>query len=145
MSVNDFEELRAVSLFRLMTAEEILAIGNILTAKEYPAGSRIFSQGDPGDTMYIIRKGVVAITVASGDSEKEVVRFSPTSFFGEIALFDRLQRTAAACAIEDSLLWEMHRDRFAELISREPYIGTKIMYRMIQDMGRRMRAMDQLV
>ena len=145
MSTNDFDELRSVSLFRLMKAEEILAIGNILVSKEYSAGSRVFAQGEPGNTMYIIRSGEIAILVERNDKPIEVARFGPTNFFGEIALFDRLERTGSATVLQDARLWEFHRDSFAELMSREPYVGIKIMFRIIQDLGRRLRAMDQQI
>jgi CRP-like cAMP-binding protein len=90
--------------------------------------------------MFIIKNGSVKVSLA----DKEVLSIESGGFFGEIALFDRVPRTATVEAREDSTFWEIQRDDFAKLISKFPYVGIKIMFRIIQDMSKRLQRMNKL-
>ena len=60
----------------------------------YQAGEKIFSEGDKGDQMYVIRAGEVEIE----RDGKIVETLSPGEVFGEMALIDGSQRAATARA-----------------------------------------------
>jgi len=71
--------------------------------KVFMKGQVIFRQGTDGDAMYILEKGRVKISIKIGDSKSmELQTFGPSEFFGEMALFGKLKRTATAVAIEDT-------------------------------------------
>ena len=62
---------------------------------QYAAGETIFSYGDPGHALYIVRAGEVEIYVKNDQGEKIVLEISqPGDIFGEISLLDDGPRTA---------------------------------------------------
>jgi CRP-like cAMP-binding protein len=70
-------------IFRTVDAVERLAAGDV-----------IFSAGDAGDCMYVVRDGMVTIH-ADGLPIEEV---GPGGIFGELALIDSAPRSATATA-----------------------------------------------
>ena len=135
-----FPDLRNVFLFQLLSSEEMQKMSSILHKKTYLANEKVFSEQDYGDTMYIINKGTVKI--AKGPDDKELITLYAGDFFGEIALFERIPRTASAISLEETTLFEIRRDEFGQLSADNSTIGMKIMYRVIQDMAKRIRRMN---
>ena len=54
--------LTASKLFREMEAAELRSLEENARVKNFPAGIPIFREGDPGDGLYSIIEGKVAIT-----------------------------------------------------------------------------------
>jgi CRP-like cAMP-binding protein len=82
----------------------------------------LFHEGDPGDQLYALEKGRVAIRVTTllGDVAT-LTLLGPGDTFGEQALLDRgSRRTATAIALEPVEVRTLHRDRFEELRRRHP-------------------------
>lgn len=136
------QDLRSVFLFQLLSSEEAMRVASILQEKTYSKDEKIFSEDDYGETMYIINYGTIKISRGEGEKKKELITFYAGDFFGEIALFDRLPRTATAITLEETSVYEIHRDEFAKLIADHSSIGIKVMYRVIQDLAKRIRRMD---
>jgi len=62
----------------------------------------MFVYGDPGDSAYIIRSGVVEIYSKNDTGERLILETARVGdFFGEISLLDGGPRTASAVVIED--------------------------------------------
>lgn len=70
--------------------------------KKLEKGQLLFREGDPSDSMYVVKKGKISITKTKGDSEVELASIGPGQMFGEMAFFDRKPRSANARAISDS-------------------------------------------
>jgi len=136
------DKIKDLPIFRLLNPDELECLTAVTTAKNIPAGEAIFSENDDGDTMYVINSGTVKITKKFPDRAAEMITLYAGDFFGEIALFDRVPRTGAAVAIEDTALLTIDREQFARLISEKPYAGIKILYRIIQDMAKRLQRMN---
>lgn len=136
------EGMLGMSVFKLLTPTELQAVSEIIKEFKLRRGENVFSENQDGDTMYVIGCGTVKITKMCQGKELEVVTLYAGDFFGEIALFDRVPRTGTARAIEDVALIGISRDDFAKLISRYPYVGIKILYRIIQDMAKRLQRMN---
>ena len=131
-----------MSLFKLLTPSELEAVAEVVREKNYRRGESIFVENQDGDTVYIISSGTVKITKLCQGKDLEVITLYAGDFFGEIALFERVPRTGTAKVIENSTVMLLSRDDFARLISRNPYAGIKIMYRIIQDMAKRLQRMN---
>ncbi len=68
------------------------------------AGERIFSQGDPGDSAYILHKGRVTLFHHHEGHRIEVSEIGPGEIFGEMAVLDGGHRSASAVATEDCVV-----------------------------------------
>jgi CRP/FNR family transcriptional regulator, cyclic AMP receptor protein len=136
------EGLSDIALFKLLTPAELQLVCEAIAEKKFRRGENVFEENQDGDTMYLINTGTVKITKRLQDKDVEVITLYAGDFFGEIALFERVGRTGTAHVLEDVSLIELSRDNFARLISRNPYVGIKILYRIIQDMAKRIQRMN---
>jgi CRP/FNR family transcriptional regulator, cyclic AMP receptor protein len=86
-------------------------------------GQVIFSTGDTGHQMFIVRTGTVEIRI--GDTVIETV--GQGGIFGELALVDSSPRSATAIAGNDCTLVMVEQRSFNDLLRRVPGLGLEIM------------------
>ena len=87
---------------------------NNIPRETYSAGSVIFSEGELGTSAYIIEEGSVAVSVSS----TQTARIGKGELFGEIALVDKLPRTATVHALEKTVLIPIARELVSELLEK---------------------------
>ena len=77
-------------------------VGKGRTLTEYKKNQRIFSQGDPADSIFYIQAGKVKLTVISKQGKEAVVAILGASeFFGEGCLAGQQLRMASAAAMSE--------------------------------------------
>src|SRR5919109_3019777 len=94
---------------------------SLLRRRRYRRGEVVFHQGDPGDTLHIVRRGYLKIVVpseAGGEGVLAVV--GPGALFGEITLLDGAPRSATVIALEDVETATLGRAAFRDLLRRSP-------------------------
>ena len=79
-------------------------------------GQRIFGQGDAADCAYIIERGRVAVLVAAGGTETKVAERGPGDLFGEMAIIDKMPRTASVQALDDCVLLRLTNHQIARRV-----------------------------
>lgn len=90
-----FEEQRLSSL-------EINLLASLSRERHLAPGEVIFNEGTPGDEMYVVLSGTVLITkFIPGAGEEALAFLGRGDYFGEMALIDRLPRSAGAQAHDD--------------------------------------------
>ena len=124
--------LRTVPIFEEMPGQELRRVAEMLTGVEVSGSEVIFKKGSPGDALYIVRRGAVAIK----DGAVELSVAKAGDFFGELALLDNEPRSADAIAAEDSSLARLHGADFRELMARRPQIQERVLRVVV----RRLRA-----
>ena len=82
----------------------------------YPAGSTIFTEGEEGGTMFIIRSGKVRMSI--GDTELQIV--GENHALGVQSLIDGHDRSTTATAIEDCELAAINRRLFGIMVDEVP-------------------------
>lgn len=136
------DALRSVPLFRAldeMAAGELCAL---LTARDVPAGTTLFHHGEPGDSMYLVEKGCVGISVKDTDGhDTTLAEMGPGDFFGEMSLLDGNPRSADAIAKVDSRLAVLPRDDFRSFLRKNPDIALGILTALTH----RLRRTDDLL
>ncbi|MEX1140445.1 MAG: cyclic nucleotide-binding domain-containing protein [Bacteroidota bacterium] len=138
------ELLSKVPAFAHLTFRELKEVSAIVHRREYRSGEPVFHQGDPGLGMYIIQEGAVSIIIAEVDSEqKELAVLSEGDFFGELGLLDESARSASAVCKTDCLLIGFFRPDLLELIERKPALGIKIVMKLAEIVGERLRKTDK--
>jgi CRP-like cAMP-binding protein len=87
------------------------------TAIEYGANRTIFSQGDPADSVFYLRRGKVKIAVTSDHGKEAIVaNLGPGEFFGEGCLAGQPLRIASATALTDCTLARIAKPLMARLL-----------------------------
>jgi CRP/FNR family cyclic AMP-dependent transcriptional regulator len=102
--------------------------------QEFPAGTVLFRQGDPGDVMYVIQSGSVEIRRRFYNREFLLAVLTPGAFLGEMALVTRQPRSASALVREDSRLLIVDEATLTEMLRNRADISA----RLLQSMARRM-------
>jgi len=108
--------------------------------RRYKPDENIFWEGEPGVGMYIIQKGTVKIYKMLPDgNDKELALLRDGDFFGEMALLDESPRSASSVALETSHILVLYRPEFFDILERKPKLGLKVMTKLAQIIGNRLR------
>src|SRR6516225_4921601 len=91
--------------------------------KTYRPGEFIFKQGDPGDCLYVVKSGTVSLM--HGDQVLESI--GAGAMFGEMALLDNEQRSAAAVATTECQVIPIDQTRFRFLVQQTPFFAQHVM------------------
>lgn len=99
------------------------------------AGGIIFSAGEIGDRMYVVKSGEVDLKV--GDCTVETV--GPNGFFGEMSLIEKDPRSATAVAKTDCVLTPIDQRRFEFMTHEVPFFAITVM----RALSHRLRVADK--
>jgi len=105
--------LKGVSIFKEIPGEVLSQIAQIAEEVQIEKGSRIFEEGEPGDSLYLIVRG--GVRVHKGTREVAVLREGEC--FGEMAILDNEPRSASITALEDVQLLRIWSDDFYEMLA----------------------------
>jgi CRP-like cAMP-binding protein len=110
--------------------------------KSYPRGSVILFEHDPGDSLFIVRKGRVKV-VLIGEDGREVILgvLSIGEHFGELALIDDRPRSAHVIAMDDADLLVLRRDDFRKRVESSPAVA----WSLLTELSRRLRRADDKI
>ena len=88
---------------------------------EFGAGETLFSQGDVGDTMYIIRRGRVEVLGRTDNGMKRSIAvLARPQIIGEAGMMTGEPRNATCRAQTDVEVLELNRESFSELFKQHP-------------------------
>ena len=126
------EYIKHINIFSDLDDGEIKLLVNYCSFLTLEEDEIIFKVGDEGHELYIIIEGLIRgfIQLPSG-AERDVAHIGPGDFVGEIALFDKVPRSATCVALERSVVLHLTDEKFNELVNIYPEIANKIMYRML--------------
>ena len=129
------EVLKGMQMFRFLSYKELVRVGTIAEMIELQTDQVVFSQGQPGDAMYVVVSG--SVRLAKGD--KVVAELGKGHHFGEMSLVDRSTRSLTATAAEQTRLVVISRADFYDIIKREPASAVKMLWSFVQVLGQRLR------
>lgn len=137
-------DLAGIDLFDDLERHGLLeAVSDRIDARSFQAGDTIFSQGDRGDELFVIRRGTVRILLPlEAGRTLHVASFGRNNFFGEMAFLDRGVRSAAAIALTETELFALSRGRFDKLSREQPVVGVKVFARLARALALRLRHTD---
>src|SRR5262249_60720489 len=89
------DTIRTIPLFSGLSREDIAKILGRFEEKSYSAGMTIVTQGDKGDSFYIIQSGAVQVILESGGGRRgSIPVFGPQEAFGGKAALSAGPRSA---------------------------------------------------
>ncbi len=131
-----------IPLFSLLDDEERAALAERLDDVAYPAGASIFQTGQPGDSLYIVRRGEVEIFFTNDTGNRILLETArPGDFFGEISLLDGGPRTASAVVTTDVELLVVDRGDLDAFLQKRPAAALDL----LAATGRRLRESAKLL
>lgn len=134
--------LGRVPLFQRLSSDERADLERVLERRTFAAGERIFSIGEPGDSLYIVGTGVVELFVKDDAGSRIVLTACATGeVFGELSLFDGGPRTASAVTLEEATLLVLDRDDLLAFLQQHPAASLDL----LTTMGQRIRSTDEIL
>lgn len=113
-----------------------------LDSRPFKTGDRLFAEGDPGDAVYFILSGRVAIQKsldAAKGTFKTLAVMGPGDFFGEMALLEKEARSAAAVAAADGEALSLSARDFGRWLSDDSKIPLKFLLPFVTTLSARLR------
>lgn len=143
------EELKSIAVLQGLDNEALARLADVVEQKEYADGAPVFTEGEPGDSMYFIVSGRVRIekrAQMAGAVHKTLTILQPGDYFGEMALFDQKPRSASAVAVGGAKTLRLSRQAFESVQKRSGTVATSVLFAMIRTAGDRIRRLSgQLV
>lgn len=123
------ETLSHVDLFSTLDKKELKEISKSSQVRTYSAGTTIFSQGDTGVGLYVLKSGKVRIMQAHNPdrAEEEIAILGPGDVLGEMALLDDLPRSASVIAVEEVTALLLPVWEFRGILRAHPDIALKLL------------------
>lgn len=116
------EILKKVPMFQGLDQEEHDYIGGRLRSKTVPRGTEIIRQGQAGDSMFLIARGIANVEIEDNGVRNHVATLYAGDFFGESALLHSAPRNATAIAATPCSLYELNRADLDKICDRFPRI-----------------------
>lgn len=144
--MSDTEIFRRMDLFWGMNDTELEQFREIATVETIPSGKILFKEGDECNKLYIVVKGMIAIsTTLAGGLNKTLGMVYPGNQFGEMALIDDAPRAATAKAADNSELLSVTRDDFLDLIEKNPTFAAKALINLSRTLSQNLRNTNELL
>jgi CRP-like cAMP-binding protein len=104
--------LKAVKIFSSVPEAQLVDMATIVETVDYGAGDVILSQGELGNSMYILANGKVRFF----DGAKELGIVGERAVFGELAALDPEPRSVSVSAVEDCTLLRLEGESLYDLM-----------------------------
>ena len=91
------ELLKGVVIFKDLDDDELNQIAEVCKPENFNSGEYIFREGESGNRLYLVVEGEVRISRnVPGSGEEALAVLKPGALFGEMAVFDRSERSTDA-------------------------------------------------
>ncbi len=135
------DPLARVSLFADLAPAELARVRAVATEVSLPAGATLMAEGDPGDALYVVLDGTLAVTRRAGAGERALTTVGPGAVQGEIAVLDGGVRRATVRARTPARLVRIGRDDLFDVLALEPAVVRSL----VGTVARRLRDLEASV
>jgi CRP/FNR family transcriptional regulator, cyclic AMP receptor protein len=134
------EILQNIPLFQELTPKELRILEHAVHLRTYQPAETVFSEGELGAGMYIIRSGRVDILLKQENQTPTLLaELEAGDFFGEMALLGDSTRSATAVARQQSELIGFFQPDLLEIINLHPVMGAKVSFGLAKTLAERLR------
>ncbi|MCV7203416.1 Crp/Fnr family transcriptional regulator [Mycolicibacterium peregrinum] len=122
------EVLARAGIFQGVSPDAVAALVRQLEPVTFRRTEVVFSEGEPGDTLFIITAGKVKIGRKSVDGRESLITLmGPSDMFGELAIFDPGPRTSTVTALTEVKAVVMSRSVLRSWIADRPEIAEQLL------------------
>lgn len=138
--------LRESALFGALSDAQRADVAGITRSQTYQGGEIIFKEGEPGNRLFLIAQGEVRISRdVPGAGEEALAILRRPACFGEMAVFDRSERSTDAYANGPCTLVTIARPDLELLLEFDPELGYAVLKAVVRQLSTRLRgANDQM-
>ena len=128
------DALREIDLFRDFSMAELVSIYNELSLVYAEVGDTPIREGDRGEHLYVIVDGSCQVSREGA----AIAVLGAGAHFGEMALLNQRPRSATVTVLERTRLLCLDRTSFHALMSREPVVAGKFLWKFAQTLSLRL-------
>jgi CRP-like cAMP-binding protein len=122
------EILKNIPFFNELSEEDLNQIAANVQMEYFPAEHIIFSEGDEGDKMYVIKRGQVQVL----RDQTILAVLKDNAFFGEMALVSDEPRNATIKTVTDIELLALDKYDFKRLMETNRSIASIVSYEVVK-------------
>ena len=117
------DELRTIPMMQNLDDEIVEALAARFQNQKYDAGKTIVSQGEQGDTFYIIERGKVELSVVGEAGEKLLLGvLGVGDYFGEVDLYGDMPSAVTAKSLTQTSLFALSKSDFDDMLTQAPQL-----------------------
>jgi len=98
--------------------------------KIYRPGENIITQGETGDSMYVVQSGQVEVIQESDEGEQHLAFLDAGDFFGEMAVFEKIVRSATVRSVSESRVLKVDNKTLLRRIREDPLLAVNLLKTM---------------
>ncbi|MFH0920056.1 MAG: cyclic nucleotide-binding domain-containing protein [Fibrobacterota bacterium] len=130
--------LKEIDIFHNVEAERLSAVADIARELHVAAGDTVAREGDPGESLFIIRSGSLRVVKEKDGRQYALKNLSPGQTFGVFGILGDKHRAAGAVANEATVLLEIRKSEFKKMLLNNP----EITYNILEILSERINEMD---
>ena len=107
--------LNNIFLFECLDKISKYNVAQKMQKKEFPPNSKIITEGEKGDKLYIIKEGIVSCRIGP----KEIRRLSNNEYFGQNSILIDVKRSANIIALQKTICYELSKYDLKEALTKD--------------------------
>jgi CRP-like cAMP-binding protein len=136
----DPQLLRRISILAGFSDTQLEIVARLVELERAAQGTMIVSQGQIGDSLYLILQGELRVCLRVSGKDATVTTLKTGDFFGDIALLDQGNRSADVVANEDCLLARLSGAALDAISERAVEVAAPLLQALDQALAERIRA-----
>jgi glycine/D-amino acid oxidase-like deaminating enzyme len=117
----------AFPAFKAFTRAEIDELLHSMTRWDLPRGTLVFSEGDFGNTCYVVVRGAVDVSVKVRGQAQLLAQLGPGAIFGQASLIEAAPRSVSCSIHRDAILAEIGAAECERLLDSGNPIALKLL------------------
>ena len=135
------ELLKGVAIFQDLDEGELARVSEVCRMQDFVSGEYVFKEGEPGNRLYLVVEGEVRISrMIPGSGEEALAVLKKGSLFGEMAVFDRSERSTDAISNGGCKLLSIARSDFELLLDFNRELAYKVLWSCTRLLSSRLRS-----
>lgn len=136
-------QLSEMEMFQHHKDETLVDLEARLEKRVYAAGETIYATGEPGDAIYLIRRGAVKVYAPIGAGRsRHIATFGRGDFFGGLAFLDGRPRGNDAVAATEAEFFVLSREQFGLLADQHKRLAFTLVTAISRSLAIRLRVAD---
>jgi CRP-like cAMP-binding protein len=120
--------LHGVDFLEALSSDQLERLAAGAQIVPYPSGSAVVTEGDAGDSLFVVAEGRVEVSVHApgGGPERRLATLGPGDYFGEMSLLTGAPRSATIRAAGEVGLVILRKDALRPLLVADPTVPERL-------------------
>lgn len=133
--------LRQVAIFKDLSDDELTLFAEVCKEQEFQSGEYVFRESEAGNRLYLIVEGEVRISrTIPGSGEEALAVLKSGALFGEMAVFDRSERSTDAISNGGTKVLTINRADFEMVLDFNREVAYKVLWSVVRLLSGRLRS-----